>query len=163
MMQEMPLTDSDFNMWTLLTRTRHAIYRAEQKELSGFGISPEESAVLFAIYKIVNDSAIPTPAEISRRIFRESQSVSAIIDRMVQEGLVKKVRDLDKKNLVRVVVTEKGQHAFEESTKRTALHKIMASLSEEEYQQLSLSLKKLFVEALGYIGMADRLPYLLPR
>jgi len=48
---------------------------------------------------------------------------------MARRGLVKKVKDLDRKNLVRVVMTEKGKKTYELSTKRGPIHRIMSTLN----------------------------------
>jgi len=77
---------------------------------------------------------------------------------MEKEGLIRKVKDLDRKNLIRVVVTEKGQRAYEQSTKREVIHRIMSSLSEEERQQLSSCLQKLRSKALAEFDM-ERPPF----
>ena len=62
---------------------------------------------------------------------------------MEKQGLVRKVKDLDRKNLVRVVLTEKGREAYYHSTKRESIHQIMSFLSEEERQQLRHCLQTL--------------------
>ena len=45
-----------------------------------------------------------TPAEISRRLLRESHSISQILNRMENKGLVRWVKDLERKNLVRLIL-----------------------------------------------------------
>ena len=52
-----------------------------------------------------------TPAKMSRILVRQPHTVSAIIDRMVKNGFLKKVKDMERKNWVRVIVTEKGEKA----------------------------------------------------
>jgi len=42
-----------------------------------------------------------------------------------------------------VSITEKGQQAYDKSTRRKSIRKIMSSLSEEERQQLRSCLEKL--------------------
>jgi DNA-binding MarR family transcriptional regulator len=49
----------------------------------------------------------------------------------------------DRKNLVRVSITEKGQQAYHKSTRRKSIHRIISSLSEEERQKLRSCLEKL--------------------
>jgi len=132
--------DEDYNLWVLLHQTTDAALRARQKELDQFGISVIEVGVLLAIQTIGKEA---TPSEISRRIFREPHSVSALLNRMEKKGLVKRTQDLDRKNLVRVSITEKGRQAYDKSTGRKSIHKIISSLSEEERQQLRSCLEKL--------------------
>jgi len=132
--------DEDYNLWVLLHQTTDAVLRARQKELDQFGISVIEVGVL-VVTQAIGEKA--TPSEISRRIFREPHTVSALLNRMEKRGLVKKTHDLDRKNLVRVSITDKGQQAYHKSTMRKSIRKIMSSLSEEERQQLRSCLEKL--------------------
>jgi MarR family multiple antibiotic resistance transcriptional regulator len=131
--------DQDYELWVLLQQARDAVFRAREKELRKCGISTVQSAVLFIIQAIGHGA---TPAEISRWMFRRPHGVSALLDRMEKEGLVKKVKDLDRKNMVRVEITEKGYQAYDDSTRRESVHRIMSSLSEEQRRQLKSWLLK---------------------
>ena len=132
--------DEDYNLWVLLHQTTDAALRARQKELDQFDISVIEVGVL-VVTQAIGEKA--TPSEISRRIFREPHTVSALLNRMEKRGLVRKTQNLDRKNLVRVSITEKGQQAYDKSTRRKSIRKIMSSLSEEERRQLRSCLEKL--------------------
>jgi DNA-binding MarR family transcriptional regulator len=148
-------SDADHDMWMLLTHTRYAIYRSREKELQRYGVSPEQVGVLFIVQALGNKA---TPSEISRYIMRQPHTVSALIERMEDKGLVKRVHDLDKKNLVRVFMTDKGQKIYDSSTKRGPIHRIMGILSNDERTQLQSLLEKLHVQARKEIGM-DRDKY----
>jgi len=100
-----------------------------------------------------------TPAEISRWLFRQSHTISGLLKRMERDGLIRMVKDLDRKNLVRVALTEKGQQALDQSRKREAIHYVMSTLSLEEQQQLSSSLDKLLSRALINLGIEGKLPF----
>ena len=149
-MQDVSLDDQDYRLWVVLLHTRHAIYKARTRELRRFGISPIEASVLFSTQ--VNRGTVAL-SELSRCLLREPHSVSQLITRMEKKGLVRKVKDLDRKNLVSVVMTEKGQQAYDQSTGREAIHYVMSSLSEEERQQLSSCLEKLLGKAAMELGM----------
>jgi len=148
-------SDADHDLWILLTHTRYAIYRSREKELLRYGVSPEQVGVLFIVQALGNRA---TPSEISRYILRQPHTVSALIERMQKKGFVKKSHDLDKKNLIRVSLTEKGQKVYENSTKRGPIHRIMAVLSDQERIQLRGLLEKLHTQARKEIGM-DREKY----
>jgi MarR family transcriptional regulator, organic hydroperoxide resistance regulator len=148
-------SDEDHDLWMLLTHTRYAIYRSREKELQRYSVSPEQVGVLFIVQALGNKA---TPSEISRYILRQPHTVSALIERMAEKGFVKKVHDLDKKNLVRVSLTEKGQKIYENSTKRGPIHRIMSTLSDDERGQLKRLLEKLQAQARKEIGL-DREKY----
>jgi MarR family transcriptional regulator, organic hydroperoxide resistance regulator len=148
--------DEDQDLWLLLTHTRYAVFRAREKELQRYGVSPEQVSLLFVVQALGNKA---TPAAISRHIIRQPHTVSALVDRMARRGLVKKVKDLDRKNLVRVVMTEKGKKTYELSTKRGPIHRIMGSLNEDEKKDFRDYLQKLLIKARKEIGLdRDELP-----
>ncbi len=154
-MDKFPDIDEDAQLWLWLARTRDAIFRAREKELHQYNISPIQSTVMLVI-RALREKA--TPAEISRWIFRESQSVSELLNRMEKEGLVSKVRDLDRKNMVRVELTEQGIKAYHQTLKYEMIHKVMSSLSAEERQQLRNTLAKLWEKTLTELGAGKRPP-----
>ena len=148
--------DQDQDLWLLLTHTRYAMFRSREKELQRYGVSPEQVGLLFVVQALGNKA---TPAALARHIIRQPHTVSALVDRMARRGLVKKVKDLDRKNLVRVVMTEKGQKTYELSTKRGPIHRIISSLSEEEKKVLRNLLERLLTTARKEIGLdRDELP-----
>jgi len=144
-MEKLSYEDEEFNLWLLLRKARLLIYKAREKELSQYGITPEQAGVLY-IVQATGEKV--TPAEIARLTIREPHTVSGLISRMEKAGLVRKVKDLDRKNLVRVALTNKGRQAYKQSTKREPIHLIMSCLSKEESQQLKLYLEKLQDKAL---------------
>jgi len=148
--------DKDYELWVLLAQAREAMYKARQKELRLYNLSPRQSAVLFII-RAIGDKV--TPAEISRWLLREPHSVSEIISRMEKQGLLKKVRDLYRKNLVRIELTEKGSEAYNQAIKRDSIHTIMSALSDEERRQFSTMLEKIRDRALKESGKELRTPF----
>jgi DNA-binding MarR family transcriptional regulator len=147
--------DKDYNLWVLLHQTTDAVIKARQKELDQFDISFIEVGVLVVIQAIGEKA---TPSEISRRILREPHSVSALLNRMEKKGLVRKTQDLDRKNLVRVSITEKGRQAYDKSTRRKSIYNIISSLSEEERQQLRSCLEKLRSKAFKELVVEPKPP-----
>ena len=145
-MKDLPSADEDYSLWALLGQAADATLRARQRELDRYGISAAQVAALFVIQAIGEKA---TPAEITRWLLRESHTVTELLSRMEREGLVTKTKDLERKNMVRVSITEKGRQAYQQSTKRKSIHKVMSSLSEEERQQLRSYLERLRNKALG--------------
>ena len=114
-MNEDLLIDNDLILWLLLHQTKDSVLKARGEELSKFGISTAESRVLFVLNANSNNV---TPAEIARWTLRKNHTVSALLDRMIKKGLITKVRDLNRKNVWRVSLTEKGRDAYRQSIKR---------------------------------------------
>ena len=143
-------------LWSLLAQTRHALYKTREKELRQYGIQPRQAAVLITI-KAIGDEA--TPAEISRFLLREPHSISRILQRMERDGLVNKSKDLHRKNLIRVTLTEKGLQAYNEAVARKTQLEILSCLSVKELDQLDSCLRKLLDEALKRIGTKHKLVF----
>lgn len=146
--------EPDFALWVLLGQTRDLIRKARQRELNQYHIPVRQAFVLLLI-KSLGDKA--TLGNIVQRMFQEPHSVSELLSRMERKGLVKRMRDLPRKNL-RVKMTEKGQQAYDMSTKRETIHSIMLSLSEEESHHLKSCLEKLRARALQELGIGYK-PY----
>jgi DNA-binding MarR family transcriptional regulator len=151
--------DRDYDLWVLVRQTRDAIIKAREKELVQSGISSIQAAVLFTLQAIGNEA---TPAEISRRLVREPHSVSGLLSRMEKQGLIKKVKNLPRKNMVRVTITEKGQAAYHKSAERASMHEVMAILSENERKELWTLLEKLRDKSLKLAGIGYTLPFPAP-
>ena len=155
-MEEVSLADQDYELWVLLYWTKDAIYKAREKELRKWTLSPMWAAVLFTVQAIGSEAIL---SEISRWLFRKPHSVAGIVRRMEKEGLVKTARDLHRKNLVRVTMTETGQQALHQVTKgEEAIHSIMSCLSQEERQQLRSCLERLLSKAFTELGIQRQLP-----
>src|ERR1035437_7738151 len=139
-MSDLTLTGEMYETWSLWRRVSHLVLRARNNELSKHGLTSAESAVLLCIQ---GNDGLETPADISRRLLREPNSVSALVTRMAKKGLVSKVRDAGRKSVVRLSLTEKGWGAYEQSSDLTSVHELLSILSEEERAQMRLSLDKL--------------------
>jgi DNA-binding MarR family transcriptional regulator len=148
--------DENEKAWVLLSRAFRALERAREVELEKFGLSPIEAAVLHAL-ETADDPV--TPAKLSRWLYREPHTMSGLLNRMEDKGLVKKSKDLEKKNLVRVTLTKKGEQAFQQQWDARIVPKIMSFLSKKELANLKESLNKLEGKALGIIRDLQPFPY----
>ncbi|MCK5577251.1 MAG: winged helix DNA-binding protein [Dehalococcoidales bacterium] len=155
-MKNSTLSDADYNLYRLLAQTRTMLSRVREKELYRYGILARHAAALQAI-QAIGDKA--TPAEVSRWLCREPHTISSLLVRMEEKDLIKKTKDLDKRNLVRITLTEKGLRAYERTTERKSIHELLSSLSKKEQQRLMALLEKLRSKAMGKLGIEYRIPY----
>jgi len=154
--KKFPSEDQDYILWYLIVYMRRSMYRAREKELFRLGLTPEQASVLFMVR---NMGPRITPADISRYLLREPHSVAGLLNRMEKEWLIKKVKDLERKNQVRVVITESGEKALRKSTRRESIHRIMSCLSPEEREQVKSSLEKLYIRSLEELGGESTAPF----
>ena len=138
-------------LWQLLMRTYQVIFRARQKELNKYGISTRASGVLFTALRY----KLATPSLIAKQLVLEPQSVSEQLKRMENDGLIRRLKDLHKKNLIRVEVTDKGREVYRMAAKRETTRRIMSVLTSEEQRELWRILCKLRKGAMNELGMDD--------
>ena len=144
-------------LWALLSQASNALGRVADSELSQAGISMMQAAVLV----FVKNSKEPViPAHISRWLFREPHTVSQLLMRMEKQGLVKRTKNLDRKNQVRITLTAKGEQAFQQQSEMRGIGRILSTLTPEECDKLGASLKKLRDEAIKELDTRPRqLPF----
>jgi DNA-binding MarR family transcriptional regulator len=82
---------------------------------------------------------------LSEQLDRNPNTLSTILDRMQENGLVQKVRDLPDRRQVRVAMTDQGRAQFNESIKviwRT-IQKLTSSFTEDELKTFAALIMKL--------------------
>jgi DNA-binding MarR family transcriptional regulator len=150
--------DRDYDLYLLFSKAQYLTWRAREKELQRYRITPEQAQLYFAI-KAMNDE--PTVADLSRVALRKPHSISALVTRMEKKGLIDKTKDPKKNNQVRVALTEKGEKAYEKTEKRGPIHRIMSSLDDAERESFMDCLEKILKKARTELGMdSDYLPAL---
>lgn len=147
--------DQNYKLWVLLAQAREAMFKARKKELIQYSISPRQSATLFVIHFLGGETTI---TEMARHLFREQHSVNELINRMEKEGLVRKTKDPDKKGRAKIVLTEKGKQAYNQTAKRDSIQEIMSCLSEEEREKLQSVLLKIRDKALK-LAFSKEMPF----
>ena len=156
-METIATTYGKRELWALLDQATTAMSRVADNELSQAGITMIQGAVL---YFVKNAKEPVIPAHISRWLFREPHTVSQLLMRMEKQGLVKRTKDLDKKNQLRITLTEKGEKAYQKQTETRGIGKILSVLTPEECNKLGASLKKLRDEAVKVLDFRPReLPF----
>ena len=149
-MKESLSANEALRLWVLLGQTRDLIRNAIRKELEQINVTSRQAGVLMVLQ--ANTERL-TPAEISRQLFREPHTISAVLKRMEKQGWLTRQKDLNKKNMIRVALTEEGRKLYFKTSNRKAINKIFFCLSEEEVTQLSSCLDKLKRRGMKEIGM----------
>ena len=140
----------------LFGQTRHMAFKVRQKELDKYGITPRQAAVLHII-PLIGKKA--TPAEISRWLGRESHTVSSNLNTMERQGLIKKTKDLDKRNLVRITLTRKGRRAVDQAMELHSVETLLGRLTKMERTQFRSILEKIRNAAIRELKLKDKVVY----
>jgi DNA-binding MarR family transcriptional regulator len=151
-----PSVSREMALWLLLMRTARVIGRARERELIDGSVSAQGFAVLLTILR---QGPRATPASISRETVLERNTISQQLTRMEKDGLVNRVKDLERKNQVRIEITEKGYQGFLQAARRPITRTIMSVLSAEEHRLLWEVLAKLRSKALAELGSSAKAVY----
>ena len=134
-MYDVQFSDITLTTWALLRQTWSVMDKAAETRLAKVGLTPEKVAVLW----ICRDyPGLLTTAEIARFMSRQSQSVTGLLNRMEEEGLVARTPKRKGRPFTEVRLTEKGHKAC---TAGVAVIKVLVAetapiLSTEERQKL---------------------------
>jgi DNA-binding MarR family transcriptional regulator len=136
--------DRDYQLWLLLSQTRSALFKAREEKIGQY-LHPNQATALIAIWA---GNGQATPAILARSLFLERHTVSELISRMEEKGLVVKTRDEKRRNIVRIRITDKGRQVGYKVIQIDFVRNIMSNLTEEQKEQLQTSLKILLQSAL---------------
>jgi len=122
-----------YRIFHLLRQAADAIHRAREIELKKYNLSPEQAGALVCIRSLGNTA---TPAELSRWLFRERNTITILLKRMYKLGLIKKRADTRRKNIIRLSLTKKGYEAYEHAVEFEAFKTVIDTLPERKRKQL---------------------------
>ena len=140
-------------LWQLLHRSHATVAKVRQKELEKYDATIRQAGVLRIVVRI---GETVTPTEIAKQLFLESNTITEQLNRMEADGLVRRVKDMDRKNLVRIAITKKGHSLFLKIEKQKSIDKIMSTLTEEEKTELWLILAKIRGQAVKELGIKSK-------
>lgn len=148
------ISEHKYILETLIQQVRDLLVKAKNNDLSQYGITVRQLAVL-DIVNITGNKA--TPSEIAMRLLRQPHSISSLLIRMEKQGLVNRAANPEMKSSVNITLTKKGKQILKESMSTDVTREIISCLSEPELQQLIVSLKKIRNRALDKLTETNRL------
>ena len=148
----MELNENEIAWWEMSV-TSLILQRAWGMELGQIGLTVPQALVL----TMVAGTTEPiTPMKLSKLLHREPHTISALLSRMEVQGLVKKERNLERGNWVRVSLTKNGMEAYERQAVARKVRNITKCLSKQELGALNKMNKKL--RAKGVELLREMLP-----
>jgi len=156
MMQSRNAPDN-YSLWVALTRTQYFLRKLREKELKKMGLSVMQSTVLAILHRTRDTDVDATPVEISKQLLRAPSTTTELIDRMVGQGMVQKVQDLERKNMVRVEMTEMGEALYNKSVTVEYFSKIFSKVTPRRRQSLILYLDTLTEAAMDTVYKSSKL------
>jgi len=100
--------------WLLIDQVSRLMNRLQERELLRVGTTPEKVTTLQLIHDLGSDAIT---AEIARYLCRKDQSITGMLNRMEQEGLVKRTPKRVGHPYTSLELTEKGEEVREKGQK----------------------------------------------
>jgi len=125
----------------VLTRAQQAVLQLFKAELAPYGVTPVQYGVLRCLW----DENGQTVKQLADRLALDSSTMTGILDRMEQKGLIVKQPDPRDRRALQIMLTERGQSLKEPLTAviEEANRKAMQSLTDAEKASLRELLQKL--------------------
>lgn len=156
-MYDLEFPESALTTWTMLRQTWAAVNKVAETKLAKVKLTPEKVAVLWACRDY---PGALTPAEISRLVFRENQTVAGLLNRMEKEGLVKRIPKRKGHPYTEIKLTPRGEGLCApgiEVMKKVVLD-LMADMPAKDQQQLRGLLLPIRNKALDELHIEPALP-----
>lgn len=130
--------------WILFRRVHDILFKIRNRELTKHRSNVEKTLTLQAIKRLGKEA---TPNNIAKTRYRRPNTISVLLKNMEAAGLVTRSKDLSRKNVIRISLTEKGKEAIVQTRKSGIVNKIFSPLSHKELTGLLMCLDILCSEA----------------
>jgi DNA-binding MarR family transcriptional regulator len=135
--------DIQTKIWMNWYHTSELITKYADSKLSKVkGLSYQQFLVLLIMNKMGENA---NATEMAKKLDKNTNTLSTILDRMEEKGLVKKIRDTEDRRLVWAIMTEKGKDKLTATTKASwaLFEKLTSCFSQEEMKTFDALLEKL--------------------
>jgi DNA-binding MarR family transcriptional regulator len=134
------LPDKYYQTWVLFLQVRRLLINARHREYKKYGITPQQYSVLISIKTLGGKTS---PSELAQLVLKAPHTISAILTRMENAGLILKRNSKSKKGMKEISLTKKGENAVLLCNRSELIKKSFSCLSDEEHEQLILINTKL--------------------
>jgi DNA-binding MarR family transcriptional regulator len=138
--------------WLLIHQCHRLMTRMENRIFHKVGLTTRKHAVLFALRNLPEPVTV---TDVAHWLDRNPNGISMLIDRMVNDGLINRVRDMHDRRSVRLNITPKGERAINEGNKltRKAFKELFGGISDEEFDIVSDLLEKVRFRSLDFLKL----------
>ncbi|MED3574465.1 MarR family transcriptional regulator [Cytobacillus praedii] len=133
--------NQSLKLFIVLSRAYRAVNENVNKLIHSYGLNPTEFAVMELLYH-KGDQPLQ---QIGGKILLASGSITYVVDKLEQKGLLKRVACPKDRRVTYAQITEKGKSFIEEVFPDHAkqIDMLMSGLSEDEKESAIMILKKL--------------------
>jgi len=124
----------------MIGKARLFMFRAREKELKPYNVSPRQANILYIIYNYRRQISL---SELAWHSDRKINTLSILMTRMERDGLVKKIRKTPNSTILKFELTKKGMDTYKRIIKSGSVKAIMSILSDQEQKQLVSMLERI--------------------
>jgi DNA-binding MarR family transcriptional regulator len=147
--------DGDFGLWKLLNHAERVVARSRELELAQYGLTREQASVLD---ELMMSGGSATNADLTDATMRQHHSVTSLVNRMAERGLVRK-KKTSSKNKYLVSITEQGRIIYGQIT-RNSIEMAFSEFPAEDKLKLAEYLNKLVIKGRKMLGFDYKPPFL---
>jgi len=139
--------DIRHSLWEVLQRTNTLLVKyVDVKFLEENEISYQQFLVLLMMDRI---GVAATGSQIANMLERNPNTLSMILDRMMDAGLVQRERNMKDRRLVRIVMTQKGKNKLKKTAESgwKIIEQLTETFTQEELETFISLTKKLETQA----------------
>ncbi len=130
--------DRDYTLAAQITQVADMLVKVRERELLRQKLSATAASILFLVNSMGNEV---TPAKISRMMLREPHTIGGVLSRMEKSGLINRTKNLERKNRIRITLTEKGEKALKKAMKLQGISNLLYKLTDTQREQIQTALK----------------------
>ena len=146
-MNKMDAAESSFNLWLLIGKVNHSIMLIRQRELNQHHIPVRQTLVLYTIQELGEKATL---SEVAKLVEREVHVVSRQAVSMEKDGLIKRIKNTPKSNLLRLELTERGMEVVKVARESESITSILSFLTAEERKQMESILNRILARVEKY-------------
>jgi DNA-binding MarR family transcriptional regulator len=138
--------------WLLIHQCHRLLTRAENAAFNQVGLTTRKHAVLFALRNLKTPVTV---TDVAHWLDRNPNGISMLVDRMVKDGLVNRIKDLADRRSVRLEITAKGEKAITTGNKltRQVYKQVFAGISTNDFKKISAILERVRFKTLDYLDL----------
>jgi len=140
LLENQNLSESNFKLWALIGRVNHSIILARQKELNQYHIPVRQYQVLRTIQEL---GSMATLTQVAKSVERKVHVISKQAVSMEKDGLIRRIKNTPKTNLLKLELTDKGIEVIKIARQSNTIDSIFSFLSAEERQHMESALNRI--------------------
>jgi DNA-binding MarR family transcriptional regulator len=145
-------SNPDAKALLLIHQCHRLLSRAENAIFAQVGLTIRKHVVLFALRNLPDPVTV---TDVAHWLDRNPNGISMLVDRMVKDGLINRVKDMPDRRSVRLVITPKGEKAINRGNKLTTkIYKgLFEGISDDDFEKIGGLLEKVRYKTMDFLKL----------